>query len=90
MTKEPANGPHPIHPKVLEAAKSLAAGNPKLEDHVKKHGDIWNAQEFLKLCEEAQKGTDKELLDFSGKLMSAEWRLLLEHCLAQAGMTVNA
>lgn len=90
MTKEPANGPHPIHPKVLEAAKALAKGRPKFEAHVAKHGDLWSAQEFLQFCKEAQAGNDPEAVDFSGKVMSAEWRLLLEHCLEKAGMTVNA
>lgn len=67
-------------PELLAAAKGLAAGNPKLEQHVAHHGSEFNPTKFVSLCSQALSTKDAELLDFCNKVAAKEWRLLFDYC----------
>lgn len=47
-------------------------------------------REFVLLCQEAAEAKDAEALEFCGRLMNAEWRLLLDHVLAKAQIALPA
>jgi hypothetical protein len=68
---------------LAQAAQALAAGRPKCEAHVAKHGGRWQHSRFVALCDEVAGSRDAELTAFCEGVMAAELQQLLRWCYAR-------
>ena len=76
---------HLLFPKVLEEARRCAGRNSLLVAHLKEHEENggWDAKAFVEFCKEAHATKQEDALMFCGRIMNAEWQLLLDHVLAK-------
>lgn len=73
-------GRHPIHARLAEAARRIAAGaRLPAEADVLLHQGLWDCQAFTELCRAVQRGpADAELC--CRRLQQAEWEMLFDYC----------
>lgn len=64
----------------VQAAQKLAAGKPRCEAHVLKHGSSWSPTKFVSLCDQVASSKDPELRSFCEGVMAKELQLLLKWC----------
>lgn len=85
-------GKHVLYPKVAEAAQKLAEGtkNEAILGHMRFHDGGWSWSEFAHFCKDSYLSKDPEAIAFCEKVMNAEWRILLDHVLAQAKIEAPA